>query len=46
LLAVKDWMGHKNMQMTLRYAKLSPTNTLEARDALAATTMDSIPPTY
>ena len=34
LQIVKEYMGHKNFEMTLRYAKLTPTNMLDARDAL------------
>ena len=34
LQIVKEWMGHRNFEMTLRYAKLTPTNMLDARNAL------------
>jgi len=34
LFVVKEWMGHKNIEMTMRYAKLTPTNMLDARNAL------------
>jgi integrase len=34
IYVVKEWMGHKNIDMTLRYAKLTPTNMLDARNAL------------
>ena len=34
LQIVKEYMGHRNFEMTLRYAKLTPTNMLDARDAL------------
>lgn len=34
LQIVKEWMGHKNFEMTLRYAKLTPVNMLDARNAL------------
>ena len=30
ILTVKDWLGHKKIEMTLRYAHLSPRNLLEA----------------
>ena len=31
---VKDWLGHKSLSVTLRYAHLSQENLEEARDAL------------
>jgi integrase len=31
---VQQWMGHKNIEETMKYAKLSPTNLLEAKQAL------------
>lgn len=31
---VQKWMGHKNIQTTMIYAKLIPANLLDARDAL------------
>lgn len=31
---VKEWMGHKTYEMTLRYAKLTPRNFLDAKLAL------------
>ena len=34
LQIVKEFMGHKTFDMTLRYAKLSPANMLDARQAL------------
>lgn len=34
LQIVKEWMGHKTFEMTLRYAKLSPKNMLDAKSAL------------
>lgn len=34
LLAVKDWMGHKSIQVTMRYAKLAPTAVFDALDTL------------
>ena len=34
LYTVKEWMGHKTYEMTMRYAKLSPRNMLDARNAL------------
>lgn len=34
LYVVKEWMGHKTYEMTMRYAKLSPQNMLDARIAL------------
>ena len=34
LAVVQKWMGHKTIQTTLIYAKLIPTNLLDARDAL------------
>ena len=35
LPVVKDWMGHKSVQMTMRYAHLSPTKLQAAAEALA-----------
>ena len=35
LPVIMRWMGHKSLQMTMRYAKLSPINFKEAADALA-----------
>lgn len=34
LQIVKEWMGHKTFDMTLRYAKLAPKNMLSAKKAL------------
>ena len=34
LYAVKEFMGHKTYEMTMRYAKLSPENLLDAKVAL------------
>ena len=34
LFVVKEFLGHKNIEMTMRYAKLTPTNMLDARNAL------------
>ena len=34
LAVVQKWMGHRTIQTTLIYAKLIPTNLLDARDAL------------
>ena len=34
LYTVKEWMGHKTFEMTMRYAKLSPRNMLDAKVAL------------
>ena len=34
LQIVKEWMGHKTFDMTLRYAKLAPKNMLSAKQAL------------
>lgn len=34
ILVVKDWLGHKTLEMTLRYAHLAPSNLAAARDAL------------
>ncbi|QDP58056.1 MAG: putative integrase [Prokaryotic dsDNA virus sp.] len=34
LLAVKDWMGHKSIQVTMRYAKLAPNAVFDALDTL------------
>ena len=34
LLAVKDWMGHKSIQVTMRYAKLAPDAVFDALDTL------------
>ena len=34
LRRVKDWMGHTNIQMTLKYAKLTPTDIFELGDLL------------
>ena len=34
LHVVKEWMGHKTYEMTLRYAKLTPRNFLDAKLAL------------
>ena len=34
LHVVKEWMGHKKYEMTLRYAKLTPMNFLDAKLAL------------
>ena len=31
---VQQWMGHKNIEETMKYAKLSPANLLEAKQAL------------
>jgi integrase len=37
LYTVKEWMGHKTFEMTMRYAKLSPRNMLDAKQALEQT---------
>lgn len=34
LMLVRDWMGHKDIKMTLRYAKLFPSELERARDML------------
>ena len=34
LYTVKEWMGHKTYEMTMRYAKLSPKNMVDAKLAL------------
>ena len=34
IVVVKEWLGHKTIQMTMRYAHLAPTNLLEAVGAL------------
>lgn len=34
LIAVKEWMGHKSIQVTMRYAKLAPEQLFSALDAL------------
>lgn len=34
LLLVKEWLGHKNINQTLTYAKLFPTTLIAARDAI------------
>ena len=34
LMLVRDWMGHKDISMTLRYAKLFPAQLEKARDML------------
>ena len=34
LYTVKEWMGHKTFEMTMRYAKLSPKNMIDAKEAL------------
>jgi integrase len=34
LQIVKEWMGHRTFEMTLRYAKLFPANMLDGRKAL------------
>lgn len=34
LLVVRDWMGHKNIQQTLRYAHLAPKNLTDAAKVL------------
>lgn len=34
LQIVKEWMGHRTFEMTLRYAKLFPANMLDGRNAL------------
>lgn len=31
---VKEWLGHKSIQMTMRYAHLAPNNLKAAADAL------------
>jgi integrase len=36
IVVVKEWLGHKTIQMTMRYAHLAPTNLLEAVGALEA----------
>ena len=36
LMVVQKWLGHKNIQMTLRYAKLMPDDLQKARDLLQA----------
>ena len=41
LTTVKELMGHKTIQMTLRYAHLSPSHLLEAVQQLASTTTDT-----
>ena len=38
LHVVNKWLGHKTFKMTLRYAKLTPRNFLEAKIALEAAT--------
>jgi integrase len=37
LQIVKEWMGHKSFEQTLRYAKLFPSNMLDGRKALEQT---------
>lgn len=34
ILVVKEFLGHKAIQVTMRYAHLAPTNLIQARDAL------------
>ena len=34
IVVVKEWLGHKTIQMTMRYAHLAPTNLMEAVGAL------------
>lgn len=36
LLVVKEWLGHKTVQVTMRYAKLVPKNLLDAAKVLEA----------
>ena len=36
LASVQHWMGHKNINTTLRYAHLAPENLMQARNALEA----------
>ena len=36
LEVVRQWLGHKSFQTTLRYARLSPTNLLDAVKVLDA----------
>lgn len=31
---IKEWLGHKTIQMTMRYAVLAPTNLMAAVSAL------------
>ena len=37
LYTVKEFMGHKTYEMTMRYAKLSPRNMIDAKEALQQT---------
>jgi site-specific recombinase XerD len=36
LQVVKEWLGHRSLQVTLRYAHLAPTNLFSAAEALEA----------
>ncbi len=36
ILTVKEWLGHKSIQVTMRYAHLAPKNLYDAREALEA----------
>lgn len=42
LKVVQEWMGHKSIQMTMRYAHLYPKDLMAARDALEPTEQERI----